>query len=125
MTDHRVQCRVEDDKVILIIDGVATPFPWELADIVSKSLTINARKAEEFVKANRIIADNALMQRSGANFGLSDNPLINGETIKEALHNKGIRRLLPWRDKKRSAGLGGIQSRGVVGAPTLRKRAAT
>ncbi len=120
MTDHRVQCFPEGPKVMLVIDGKTTEFPWELADIVSRSLTINARKAEEYCKANQIIADNALMQRAGFPIGLSDRPIIKAETIKEALWGR-TRKLLPWWSK-RAIGLGAIQSRGVVGAPTLTKR---
>ncbi len=124
MTDHRLQCFDQGDKVIAVIDGVATEFPWELADIFSRSLTINARKCEEYCKANQIIADNALMQRAGFPVGLSDNPIIKDETVKEALFGKNLRRLLPFWRKDVAIGIESIKSRGSVGVPTLTKRPA-
>lgn len=116
MTQHRLQCFFEEDKVIAVIDGKRTEFPWGLADVFSRSLAINARKAEEYCKANQIIADNALMQRAGFPVGLSDDPLIKSESIKSALYDRNLRKYLP-----RAEGIGDIQSRGVVGTPTLNK----
>ena len=95
---------------------------WQKADELAAALTRMARRGEEYEKANQIIADNALLQRSGANFGLSDRPDINGETIKEALYNKTLRRLMPWRQKNVSHGIEAIRSRGVVGSPALTKQ---
>ncbi len=100
--------------------------PWEKVDELARALTVMARKAEEIDKANRIIADNALLQRSGLlpGVGLSNHPKIVAETIKEALYNRVLRRAMPWRSPRVVGAVESIKSRGVVGAPTLTKIAA-
>ena len=108
-------------RIVMAGADPAMDMPWQKADELAAALTRMARKAEEYEKANQIIADNALLQRSGANFGLSNDAKINGETIKEALYNKTLRRLMPWRQKNVSQGIESIRSRGVVGSPTLTK----
>jgi len=125
MSQEHIQFRHENGKVIFVFNGKGYSMPWEKADDLSRAAATMARQAEEYCKANQIIADNALMQRSGFPMGLSDNPIIQDETIKEALGSKYLRRVLPWRDKNTSSGIGGIKTRGAVGAPTLSKRAAT
>lgn len=127
-TIYNIRTFVADNgKVVLELTssipgaGKAIDMPWEKADELSRALTIQARRCEEYCKANEIIMDNALLQRSGANIGLSDRADINGETVKEALQNKGLRRLLPWRQKNVSQGIEGIRTRGVVGSPALTK----
>lgn len=109
-------------KVILTINGRATILPVDVADRVARGLTRKAREAEELIQVNRIIMDNALMQRAGANIGLSDNPKIKDESIKEALYNRDLRRYLSRDRKDVQRGMGDIQTRGVVGAPSLVKR---
>jgi len=106
-------------KVILAINGKVTVLPIDVAERVARGLVRKAREAEELVQANRIIMDNALMQRAGANIGLSDHPKIKEESIKEALYNRDLRRYLP-----KGSGMGDIKTRGVVGAPSLFKRPA-
>ena len=108
-------------RVIMVGADPAMDMPWQKADELAAALTRMARQAEEYEKANEIIMDNALLQRSGANFGLSDRADINGETVKEALYNKTLRRLMPWRQKSVSEGVGNIRTRGAVGAPALTK----
>ena len=98
--------------------------PWETADLIAKQSTRAARKAEEICKANRIIMDNALLQRSGFPIGLSDHPAIKDETIKEALYNRDLRRYLKPHKPSVASGIGNIKSRGVVGCPSLIKRSA-
>ena len=95
---------------------------WESADFIALLSTRAARQAEEYCKANRIIMDNALLQRSGFPIGLSDHPKIKDESIKEALHNRDLRRYLPYQKKNVGIGIGNIKSRGVVGTPSLTKR---
>lgn len=126
-TIYNLRTDVSDNgQVVLITDqtilaGKGLGMPWQKADELARSLTRQARRAEEYEKANRIIADNALMQRAGANVGLSDRPDIKTETIKEALYNKALRRALSWRNPNVAEGLGNIRRRGVVGAPALTK----
>ncbi len=98
--------------------------PWEVADKIARQSTRAARLAEEVCKANQVIMDNALLQRSGVlpGIGLSDHPKIKEESVKEALHNRDFRRYLSYQKPNVANGIGGIKSRGVVGAPSLIKR---
>ena len=132
MSEHHGKLRVthtENGRVIFIFNGKVVfggAMPWEQADEIARHATRAARLAEEICKANQIIMDNALLQRSGAlpGIGLSDHPKIKDETIKEALHNRDLRRYLPPQKKSVGNGIGGIKSRGAVGAPSLTKRSA-
>lgn len=84
--------------------------PWNAAIDVAHEIIAKARAAEEIAKANNIIFDNALLIRSGAPFGLSNNPDIMKESANEAAWNTTLRR----------SNLGGLKSEGIVGAPTVR-----
>ena len=123
MSVHNVQVRAEGAEVVLILDGKGMRMPWQKADEISTALRRKARLAEEVEMATQVIADNALLQRSGAipGLGLSDHPAIRDETVKEALYGRDLRRHLPAHDKQVANGIGGIQTRGAVGAPTLGK----
>ncbi len=106
----RVQIRQEGPEVLLVIDGRALKMPWNVALDVSKALAIKARKAEEIAKAEGIIFDQALLIRTGAPLGLTDNPDIQKEAAKEAAHNGDLRRYLP----------GGVKGAEQFGCPTVR-----
>lgn len=109
----QVSIRHDNGDVVLVLNGdKGLKMPWEVADKIARGLKIKAREAEEYCKANRIIADNALLLRSGAPVGLSNHPKILEETVKEAVHNRELRRALP----------GGVKSECIVGTPTLTKR---
>lgn len=99
-----------------------SPVPWQVADLIARNSTRAARAAEEHCKANQIIYDNALLHRSGKIpfLGLSNDPKIKDETAKEALHNRELRRALPYQ--KNSDGIGNIRSKGVVGTPMISKQ---
>ncbi len=121
MTDNNSVRLIHDNgRVILIVnnDPKGLAMPWQKADEVIAAMRQVTREAEEYCKANRIVADNALMQRAGLPVGLSNNPAIMRESIKEALYDRDLRRALP---PKKAAGLGDIQTRGVVGTPMLRR----
>ncbi len=131
MADYKLSVNISDNGSVVLVTDQTIPakkgvdMPWEIADQLARALTVMARRAEEYCKANAIIMDNALLQRCGANIGLSDHPKIKDETVKEALHNRELRRARPWRDKNVAAAIEGIRSRGVVGAPSLSKSPAT
>ncbi len=121
LTDNGLVALVFNKKVDNLI------MPWQKADELIRALSHWARKAEEIAKANQIIADNALMQRSGAvpGVGLSDHPKICDETIKSALNDRNLRRWFPWRRPRVVDAIEAIQSEGVVGAPRLTQTPAT
>lgn len=119
MTKNDVSIRHDNGQVVFVLNGDrGLRMPWEKAEEIARALIRKAREAEEYCKANQIIADNALMQRAGVNIGLSSHPLIKAETVKESLYNRTLRRALSG---KKAAGIPSIQSRGVVGAPTIFK----
>ena len=126
MSEHKLRIsHTENGRVIFVFDGKVAfggGVPWEQADLIARQATRAARLAEEICKANQIIMDNALLQRSGFPIGLSDHPKIKDETIKEALHNRDLRRHLRYQKPSVGNGIGNIKSRGAVGTPSLTKR---
>ena len=114
----------EDGRVLYLFDGKVVfgdAVPWEVADLIAKQSTICARKAEEICKAEQIVYDNAIIQRSGVipGVGLSDNPKIINASLTEALYSRELRRAMPYQ--KHGEGMGNIQSQGIVGTPIIRK----
>lgn len=107
-----VRIRDEGDKVLLVINDKSYLIPWEQALVIARGIRAKAKKAEEFAKANRIIADHALLTRAGFPIGLSDHPRIKDEVRKEAAWNSELRRALP----------GGVRSREVFGTPAVRNK---
>jgi hypothetical protein len=74
-----------------------------------RATATQASLAEEHEKAEQIAKDNALLLRTGAPFGLSDNPKILEESVKIARDDRDLRRYLP----------GGVRSQAVLGTPTV------
>ena len=128
MNDNKIRVIHDGNgKVVYLFNGknlFGGSLSWESTDFIARLSTQAARLAEEHCKANRIIMDNALLQRSGFPIGLSDHPKIKDESIKEALHNRDLRRYLPFHKPNVAKGIGDIKSRGVVGTPSLIKRSA-
>ena len=108
----QIRIRQEGAEVTLIVDGKAAfAAPWNVALDIAHEMIAKARLAEEHAKANQIIFDNAMLFRSGAPFGLSNNKNIVTESLKEAAHNYTLRRHMA----------GGIKSTAIVGTPEVRK----
>lgn len=102
----------EAGRVRLLFGGrLVTEMPWEAALALAKALMHAGRRAEEFVKANAIIEDQAILIRRGIPLGLSSNPDILAEAEKEAAWNSDLRRYIP----------SGIESQEAVGSPTVIK----
>lgn len=99
MTDNlstKTQIRQEGANVMVIENGKTVAiWPWHIADVVARAITMKARQAEEIAKAEQIIMDNAIIHRAGLPFGLSNHPKILQETKKEALYNRNLRRYMP------------------------------
>ena len=109
----RIRIGQDGPNVIITIDGRALEMPWNAALDVGKALIKKARAAEEIAKAEGIIFDQALLIRTGAPLGFTDNPDIQKEAAKEAAHNSDLRRFLPGGVHERS------QERGQMGSPTV------
>lgn len=82
-------------------------FSWEGAKALAQALTVQANRAEEWAKAERVAMDAAILLRSGAPFGITDHPAIQAEAAKEAAWNRDLRRWMP----------GGVKSEEAVGTP--------
>lgn len=85
----------EGSDVFFEIDGRTFRVGWEKALELAGALREAARRAEEYAKANQIIADGAILLRAGFPIGLSNRPDIKAEVRKEAQHNKHLRRYMP------------------------------
>jgi len=96
--------------VQILRDGkIVADLPWDAALRAADALRQVSKRAEEWAQAEKIASDQALLIRTGAPIGLSNNPTIIGEAKKRAQHDRDLRRYLP----------GGIRSKTVFGAPTI------
>lgn len=83
---------------------------WDAALALAKALYIKAKQAEEWGKADLVMADQALMLRTNAPFGLTNNRAILQEAAKEAQWGSELRRYVPMK---------GVPSQEVFGSPTI------
>jgi len=103
--------RHQAGHVELIIDGrLVASVPWEQAQQLHRVIHAQAKRAEEWAKAEQIARDQAMLIRAGANIGLTSHPLIQAEAKKVAEWNRQLRRAMP-----------GIKSEEQFGAPSLRQ----
>lgn len=108
-----IEVKVRNERVIVLEEGKAVlNMPWEMALSVGKALVKRSKVAEERANALQVIKDQALLIRAGAPVGLTSDPEIQKEAVKEATHSRELRRALP----------GGIKSQSLVGAPTIIKK---
>lgn len=111
-----LEVRTDNDRVVLLEEGKAIlNIPWEMASNLGRMLIAKSKIAEEQAKALDIIKDQAIIQRAGFKFGLTNDPDIQDEAMKEAQYNRKLRRAMP----------GGVKSKGKVGTPTLIKKQPT
>lgn len=103
----------DGDRVVLVHEGRAIELPHEAAVAVGQQLLAAGRRAEKIAKAERVVADQALVLRLGLPFGLTSDPVLQAEAMQVAQYDRDLRRYLP----------GGIRSRGVVGTPVLIRHA--
>ena len=106
---QRVRVHQDGPHVELIIEGRSLRMPWNVALDLSKALNRKARDAEEIAKAESIIFDSALLIRTGAPLGFTDNPDIQKEAAKEAVNNSDLRKYLP----------GGVKATEQFGRPNI------
>lgn len=114
---QHVQISIDGDRVLLLKDGVLIlDLNYEQAQAVAKAIKIQADKVEEIKNAGAIIKDQAILTRAGFLVGLSDHPDIKKEALKEAQHNRDLRRFIP------NAKFGNIKSREAFGTPSIIKK---
>ena len=101
-------------NVLLIHNGaLVAAIPWQQAEALGKLLIGTARKAEEVAQANKSVAREALLIRSGAPFSLTTNAAIREEAFSEAQWGTAARKGMPLRGRR--------PSKKKVGAPKIRK----
>lgn len=100
-----------DDRHVLITFGAADYINLErkIATQIAVWLMGAFRRLEELEQADRIAYDSAILLRAGSNFALSNDPRIIGEAVKEATHNRDLRRFMTE----------GVRSEVALGVPTI------
>jgi len=94
MSEFRV--RADGTRVVLIKDGQLTAIlPWEAALQLSRALHVQAKRAEEWAKQDRVIGDQALLCRLGVKLGLIRDPRLRPAAVQRALHDRDLRRYVP------------------------------
>lgn len=107
-----ITIRQQRDRVLLIVDGkTILDMPWDAAQEIIKLFYIQAKKAEEYARAEQIVADQAILTRAGFPIGLSNNRDILEEAANEAAWNSALRRYMPLK---------GIRSGESFGTPALK-----
>lgn len=109
-----VNVRQEGDRVLVIENGrTILDLPYQGAKALARALLSQAARAEEHAQAESIIADQAILTRAGAPFGLTSNPALLKAATVEAAWNTKLRRYIP------PSRAGGIASQSVVGTPAI------
>lgn len=86
--------------------------PHELACEIARLTYQQAKKCEEYQNVNRIIAQDALLIRTGAPFSFTSNPRIREESFKQAQWDSAARKGMALR---------GVPSPKAVGTPSFVK----
>jgi hypothetical protein len=105
--------QLDATRTVVIWDGKPiASIPWQQCDEIAASFTRAARAGEEQAKGNQIIRAQALLERTGAPFALSNDPKIRDAAHTEAQWDSGVRRTMPLR---------GTPSARKTGIPTIIK----
>ena len=111
-----LRVRHEGNQVQLIHNGrLVLEIPYEHGRDVANAIKSCALKAEEWINAERIAMDQAILTRAGFPIGLSNHPDIKNEAAKLAAWDRDIRRFMP----------GGVKSSEVLGTPAIIQSAPT
>lgn len=110
---NNVRIHQEGPEVHLVIDGRRLRMPWNVALDLSTALRIKARKAEEIAKHEQLTFDQALLIKTGAPLGFTDNPDIQKQAAIDAAHDPNLRKYLGAGVNERS------QGHEQFGAPTV------
>ncbi len=97
------------DVLVLHNGQLLFTMPWKFASRLWSALVTKAREADEIAHADQIAYDGAILLRTGSPFGFTNHPKIQEEIVKEAVHNRNLRRYLPE----------GIKGTVVHGAPVI------
>jgi len=100
------------DVVLIDRNSAILRLPWDAAIALGQAMIYQGRQIEESVKADKIIQDQAFLMRMGIPLGLTSNPIMLRESLKEAVWDSKLRRYIPTC---------GVGNNSIVGAPKLRK----
>lgn len=88
--------RVEGPKVHVILNckliAVMDPEP---AVQLGKNFRLAGKRAEQYLNPSRLITDQAILHRAGIQLGLTDDPMMKKEALKESKWDPILRRLIP------------------------------
>ena len=106
----RAEERTGGSRVLLIQDGVVKlDLPWQMVDHVCRAMKEKAKLAEAADSRGPIIADQALLAAHGVPLGLTDDPRMQKEALKQA---ETLRSYYNIR---------GAEPTEIVGVPALRQ----
>lgn len=112
----RVTISRDGQTVLVIKNGRAIlRIPWDAAEAIGRALLIKAHEAEELVKADSIIADQAILTRLGVPVGLTSNRAMQKAAANIAAWDEKLRRYIP------PARAGGIASQEIFGTPAIKR----
>jgi len=106
-----------DGSNVVMVTGsgkVAFNTHWKHAERIARAILEQCRRIEQHEEMPRTIADQALLTRLGAGFGLLPqgvSPAVEAEVAREAQHNSDLRKYLPGR----------VKSQELVYAPSVRR----
>ena len=108
---EEVKVGIDGDKVVLATKNAIIRIPWQVARTLARAIVIQAGKLDEVANVHRLIGDQAFLMRSGAPFGLTNNPDIQKAAAHEAQFDDKLRKQLP----------GGVKGKSLLGTPTIIK----
>ena len=104
--------RQDGTSVLLLHNGtLVASLPWQAALEVGKALLLACKQAEAYANIDQLIHDQALIQRLGLPVGLTNDPKIQTEALKEA----------QWGNMRRYVPSTSIASGEAVGTPIIKK----
>lgn len=108
---NEFRARQDGDHVLMVLGGRTHRVPAHVALQIADAIRSVGKQAETYANAGQIISDQALLIRAGAaeRIGLTSDPRMMSEAIKEAAHDRKLRRYIR----------GGIRSRAIVGTPVI------
>ena len=110
LTPTEFRIRQEGSNVLLFVNGkVVVNLPWDAWLELSREIIAKARQAEQIAKADKVIKDQALLQRYGFPIGVTNNKDMQKEAMNEAAWGSELRRYKP----------GGLPSQEIVGVPSV------
>ncbi|MFW9894103.1 MAG: hypothetical protein ACFFFO_18005 [Candidatus Thorarchaeota archaeon] len=102
---------------MILKDGrLLADMPYGAAKDVARAIKKTADEAETYMNPGKLITDQATLIRTGAPFGLTNDPAFQKEAFKEAQNDPALRRYIPHvKDKVRNS------RPEKFGVPTVRK----